>query len=336
VLGGLARGDRVVAMGSFLVDAETRLNPAAGSIYFGGSGTKSLSSNVKVRPSTPEDETAKIAAALAQLPAADRPLAVAQAFCPVLGENRLGVMGTPVKLMLDGRPVFLCCDGCKKSALADPAETLAKVADLIMQNQGASSAPPVAETKPPRVEDESAIETELSKLTDEDRELAKAQKYCVLLPDSRLGSMGPPRKITVNGMTAFVCCEGCEEEALANPEKSLVQLRQFQVEATDRRAAATETADEEAEISANLAKLSAGDRKVAAAQKFCIVLSDNRLGSMGVPIKLTLDGQAVFLCCSGCKKKALADPEAAVSAAARLRALSPDGLRTTTPGNERP
>ena len=40
-------------------------------------------------------------------------------------------------------------------------------------------------SSPFSVEDESAIEAELSKLTDEDRELAKAQKYCVLLPDSR-------------------------------------------------------------------------------------------------------------------------------------------------------
>jgi Cu(I)/Ag(I) efflux system membrane fusion protein len=39
VLRGLKEGDRVVASGSFLVDAETRLNPAAGSIYFGGGGS---------------------------------------------------------------------------------------------------------------------------------------------------------------------------------------------------------------------------------------------------------------------------------------------------------
>jgi Cu(I)/Ag(I) efflux system membrane fusion protein len=51
VLHGLDVGDVVVAAGSFLVDAETRLNPAAGSIYFGGSGSKTGASNV--RPSTP-------------------------------------------------------------------------------------------------------------------------------------------------------------------------------------------------------------------------------------------------------------------------------------------
>src|SRR5262249_18325969 len=35
VLKGLEPGDRVAAAGSFLIDAETRLNPAAGSIYVG-------------------------------------------------------------------------------------------------------------------------------------------------------------------------------------------------------------------------------------------------------------------------------------------------------------
>jgi multidrug efflux pump subunit AcrA (membrane-fusion protein) len=38
VLRGLAAGDRVVTAGAFLLDAETRLNPAAGVIYFGASG----------------------------------------------------------------------------------------------------------------------------------------------------------------------------------------------------------------------------------------------------------------------------------------------------------
>ena len=36
---GLAAGDRVVTAGAFLLDAETRLNPAAGVIYFGASAT---------------------------------------------------------------------------------------------------------------------------------------------------------------------------------------------------------------------------------------------------------------------------------------------------------
>lgn len=35
---GLAAGDRVATAGAFLLDAEARLNPAAGAVYFGASG----------------------------------------------------------------------------------------------------------------------------------------------------------------------------------------------------------------------------------------------------------------------------------------------------------
>src|SRR5262245_801781 len=52
VLKGLKAGERVVTNGSFLIDAETRLNPAAGSIYLGGSGGKG---GPGVRPSTPAE-----------------------------------------------------------------------------------------------------------------------------------------------------------------------------------------------------------------------------------------------------------------------------------------
>lgn len=41
VISGVAIGDRVVAAGAFLVDAETRLNPSAAAAYFGASGTPS-------------------------------------------------------------------------------------------------------------------------------------------------------------------------------------------------------------------------------------------------------------------------------------------------------
>jgi hypothetical protein len=76
----------------------------------------------------PED--AKIAAALAKLSPEDRKLAEAQRWCAVEDENRLGTMGTPYKVMVKDQPVFLCCKGCQKRALADPEKTLAHVAEL--------------------------------------------------------------------------------------------------------------------------------------------------------------------------------------------------------------
>jgi hypothetical protein len=78
-------------------------------------------------PRSTED---KFSTNLAKLDPADRKLAEAQKFCAVENENRLGSMGTPVKVMVKDQPVFLCCKSCQKSALADPEKTLAKVEEL--------------------------------------------------------------------------------------------------------------------------------------------------------------------------------------------------------------
>ncbi len=65
-------------------------------------------------------------AAPAVLSPEDQKLADAQKVCPVTGEA-LGEMGTPVKVTVKDRTVFLCCDGCKKKALDNPDKTLAAV-----------------------------------------------------------------------------------------------------------------------------------------------------------------------------------------------------------------
>jgi Cu(I)/Ag(I) efflux system membrane fusion protein len=130
VLKGLKRGERVVTTGSFLVDAETRLNRAAGSIYFGGSSGAQSAQSSTVRPSTSEDPDNKINSSLAKLSPDDRRLAEAQRFCPILSTNRLGVMGAPFKVTIKGQSVFLCCSGCKEKALENPESTLSKVESL--------------------------------------------------------------------------------------------------------------------------------------------------------------------------------------------------------------
>jgi hypothetical protein len=226
VLRGLVPGEIVVTAGSFLVDAETRLNPAAGSIYFGGSGGSKSGSGSTVRPSTPEDSEATMTQALARLSADDRKIAEKQQFCPILSENKLGAMGVPVKVMLDNQPVFLCCDGCKKQAQDHPQETLAKVQKLKegkSRSSGDATAPPAAQKKDP----EAKIQAALAKLSDTDRNLAAEQRFCVVLPKNRLGSMGTPVKLDINGKPVFLCCEGCRDDALADPEATLKKIQEL-------------------------------------------------------------------------------------------------------------
>jgi hypothetical protein len=59
---------------------------------------------------------------------------LAQKYCPVERENLLGSMGAPFQLLVDGKPVFLCCEGCKDRALKDSKATLAAVAELQQAN----------------------------------------------------------------------------------------------------------------------------------------------------------------------------------------------------------
>ena len=72
----------------------------------------------------------EIKEARAMLSPEDRKLVDAQEWCPVMTDNRLGEMGVPYKLMVKDQPVFLCCKGCQRKALADPDKTLAKVEEF--------------------------------------------------------------------------------------------------------------------------------------------------------------------------------------------------------------
>jgi membrane fusion protein, copper/silver efflux system len=108
VVRGLAPGDRVVTAGAFLLDAETRLNPALAASYF-GAGARPARPILGPPPSS-DDET----------------LIARQKVCPVTDEP-LASMGRPVKVMVEGRPLFLCCKACERELRSEPKKYLAKV-----------------------------------------------------------------------------------------------------------------------------------------------------------------------------------------------------------------
>jgi len=60
---------------------------------------------------------------------------------------------------------------------------------------------------------------------------------------------------------------------------------------------------------AEIDKLPEADRKPALDQVICPV-TDYKLGSMGVPQKVTVKGHTVFLCCEGCRESLLEDVDA--------------------------
>ncbi|HZU35024.1 MAG TPA: hypothetical protein VFA18_03905 [Gemmataceae bacterium] len=93
----------------------------------------------------------------------------------------------------------------------------------------------------------------------------------------------------------------------------------FLTSVTVSRVVAADQADE-AKIKKNLAKLSPKDQKLAQAQRWCAIETDNRLGEMGVPIKLTIKGETVFTCCKGCIKEAKANPDKTLQTVKELKA----------------
>jgi len=161
----------------------------------------------------------------------------------------------------------------------------------------------------------------LAKLSDEDRALAEQQKTCPI-GKGALGAMGVPVKLTIKDQSFFICCDHCKASAEKTPDETLEKVAALLKgkgellaaeprEVTKEPVAAKKEADEkkdeakeeEEKIKKNLAKLPEADRKLAEEQKMCPI-EDEPLGSMGVPIKLTIKGKTVFICCKGCKDTA--------------------------------
>ncbi len=85
----------------------------------------------------------------------------------------------------------------------------------------------------------------------------------------------------------------------------------------------TQTSNDSAnpdDVAVERAKLSPADRALVEAQEWCVVSTDERLGSMGPPLKLDIKGQPVFVCCKGCKRKAESDPDKTLAKVAELKA----------------
>lgn len=110
---------------------------------------------------------------------------------------------------------------------------------------------------------------------------------------------------------------GCQSESA--PATSDVATLPVANESHDHSHGEDAHDDGVSKVAAEMEKLSPEDRKAAEAQKFCVVSNGSLLGSMGAPIKLDINGQSVFICCSGCKSVALKDPENTLATVAKLK-----------------
>ncbi|MFO0789708.1 MAG: hypothetical protein U0805_09630 [Pirellulales bacterium] len=102
--------------------------------------------------------------------------------------------------------------GCDKPKSTAPAAPAAAATDKPAASETTTDAAP-----------DPKIAAALATLSAADRALAEKQKICPVSGEP-LGVMGTPKKLDVKGQAVFICCEGCEEKLLANPDEYLAKL----------------------------------------------------------------------------------------------------------------
>ncbi|TWU50650.1 Archaeal TRASH domain protein [Rubripirellula tenax] len=146
---------------------------------------------------------------------ADAAAIAAQKFCPVMDEP-LGGMGTPIKVMVGDKPIYLCCKGCIKKVQAEPTKYLA----LIYPTGDTSSVGAGTEQ----------VREGVFRVTAADAQFIAAQKKCPVM-DEPLDAMGGPFKVNAAGKAIYICCPGCAKTIAAEPTKYLAILAEQGVNA---------------------------------------------------------------------------------------------------------
>ena len=287
IVSGIQAGEIVVYNAAFMVDAAFNMSGKPSLI----DPTRAQKKDETRQEFTP-DQLTEITKAMSDLSTEDRVLAENQVICPVT-EFALGSMGTPIKVSVSNRDVFICCEGCRDRLINDPDRYFAV---LDSQSENTLSSDELME-----------IEKAFEGLSPEDRLLSEQQVICPVT-EFHLGSMGPPIRIHIDGRDVMICCEGCRDRLTNDSKKYFTILDSQKGGARIGGSAADHSASEDEEVDRALESLSASDRALVIAQGYCPV-ADFRLGGMGTPLKVQLNGQPVFICCEGCREELLGKPD---------------------------
>ena len=68
------------------------------------------------------------------------------------------------------------------------------------------------------------MEKGLANLSEADRASAMKQHVCPVSGEM-LGTMGEPIKVTVKDQEVWICCNGCKDDLLANPDEFLAKIK---------------------------------------------------------------------------------------------------------------
>ncbi|WP_390621597.1 hypothetical protein [Roseimaritima sediminicola] len=171
---------------------------------------------------------------------ADADTIARQKVCPVMDEP-LGSMGTPVKVSVGDKPIFLCCKGCVKKIQAEPAKYLARVYGNPAGGSPNATATPAAAVKADAASQSAvvpagteAVRAGVFKVSGADKPFIAAQKKCPVM-DEPLDAMGGPYKVHAAGRAIYICCPGCAKRIAADPQKYLKALEAQGVQAPKLR-----------------------------------------------------------------------------------------------------
>lgn len=141
----------------------------------------------------------------------------------------------------------------------------------------------------------------VAQITAADQPAIARQGFCPVMETS-LGDHGEPIKVLVGDQPLYLCCEGCIEKVQQNPEP---YLQKVGLGSAARQEAPTRRTSTPPRITVTQA--TAVDQRAIQAQGVCPVMNQ-RLGGHGTPIKITIDDQALFVCCKGCIRKVEQNP----------------------------
>lgn len=115
------------------------------------------------------------------------------------------------------------------------------------------------------------------------------------------------------------------EEGRAVEQKQRVAIRAGEIYCINL--IRTDSPEAESKIKESLAQLPPDDRERAEAQRVCIEQDHNRLGSMGVPVKVEIRGTPVFVCCESCVEKAKSNADATLTKLAELKSKTAPAVK---------
>ncbi len=146
ILAGIAPGETVATRGNFLIDSQMQL-----------SGNPSLIDPTRAAPPMKivPGFTPDMLVEIRKLPPEKATKALEQGFCPI-AESRLGSMGIPIEIQVEGKSVFICCEGCRDTFVEEPAKSFRRLAELQAEAAAAGSSESSGDDLPPIGEIESS------------------------------------------------------------------------------------------------------------------------------------------------------------------------------------